>query len=231
MKPETVERLLALNRGFYQRAARSFSETRRAPWPGWARLLERFTEASAVSVLDLGCGHGRFLAELERRGLARDYLGVDSSGALLELARTRHPGARFLEADATALAIEERFDLVVAFGLLHHLPSFELRARFIRHFAPLVRDVVFAGEGRSDIGALIFLAGKASPEQLRDKLASFPNSGSSNRIAYAMVLEEPPSLDAGEMTYKGSINQRAVLASRKQLVEELFSDSERVLRA
>jgi feruloyl-CoA synthase len=107
----------------------------------------------------------------------------------------------------------------------------ELRARFIRHFAPLVRDVVFAGEGRSDIGALIFLAGKASPEQLRDKLASFPNSGSSNRIAYAMVLEEPPSLDAGEMTDKGSINQRAVLASRKQLVEELFSDSERVLRA
>jgi feruloyl-CoA synthase len=107
----------------------------------------------------------------------------------------------------------------------------ELRARFIQHFAPLVRDVVFAGEGRSDIGALIFLAGQASPEQLRDKLASFPNSGSSNRIAYAMVLEEPPSLDAGEMTDKGSINQRAVLASRKQLVEELFSDSERVLRA
>jgi feruloyl-CoA synthase len=107
----------------------------------------------------------------------------------------------------------------------------ELRARFIQHFAPLVRDVVFAGEGRSDIGALIFLAGQASPEQLRDKLASFPNSGSSNRIACAMVLEEPPSLDAGEMTDKGSINQRAVLARRQQLVEELFSDSERVLRA
>jgi feruloyl-CoA synthase len=107
----------------------------------------------------------------------------------------------------------------------------ELRARFIQHFAPLVRDVVFAGEGRSDIGALIFLAGQASPEQLRDKLASFPNSGSSNRITCAMVLEEPPSLDAGEMTDKGSINQRAVLVRRKQLVEELFSDSERVLRA
>jgi feruloyl-CoA synthase len=45
------------------------------------------------------------------------------------------------------------------------------------------------------------------------------------------VLEEPPSLDAGETTDKGSINQRAVLARRKHLVEELFSDSERVLRA
>jgi feruloyl-CoA synthase len=107
----------------------------------------------------------------------------------------------------------------------------ELRARFIQHFAPLVRDVVFAGEGRSDIGALVFLSGEASRRQLQEKLSSFPNSGSSNRITRAMVLEEPPSLDAGETTDKGSINQRAVLARRKHLVEELFSDSERVLRA
>jgi feruloyl-CoA synthase len=58
-----------------------------------------------------------------------------------------------------------------------------------------------------------------------------PRSGSSNRIARALVLEEPPSLDAGEMTDKGSINQRAVLSRRKNLVKELYSDSPRVLRA
>jgi feruloyl-CoA synthase len=44
-----------------------------------------------------------------------------------------------------------------------------------------------------------------------------------------MVLDEPPSLDAGEMTDKGSINQRAVLARRAALVEELYAGSERVL--
>jgi feruloyl-CoA synthase len=43
------------------------------------------------------------------------------------------------------------------------------------------------------------------------------------------VLEEPPSLDAGEMTDKGSLNQRAVLARRAARVEELYSNSERVL--
>jgi feruloyl-CoA synthase len=99
-----------------------------------------------------------------------------------------------------------------------------LRSSLIEHFAPLVRDVVIAGEGRSEIGALIFLAGKASEPELFDRLKTMPSTGSSNRIARAMVLEEPPSLDAGEMTDKGSINQRAVLARRAALVEELYRD-------
>jgi feruloyl-CoA synthase len=43
------------------------------------------------------------------------------------------------------------------------------------------------------------------------------------------VLDEPPSLDAGEMTDKGSINQRAVLARRSALVDELYGGSPRVL--
>jgi feruloyl-CoA synthase len=52
--------------------------------------------------------------------------------------------------------------------------------------------------------------------------ATFPSTASSNCIARAMVLEEPPSLDAGEMTDKGSINQRAVLSRRAALVDELY---------
>jgi len=104
-----------------------------------------------------------------------------------------------------------------------------LRARFIEHFAPLVRDVVIAGEGRSEVGALMFLAEKGSTEGLLDRLKSLPSTGSSNRIARALVLEEPPSLDAGEMTDKGSINQRAVLKRRAAVVEELYTNSPNVL--
>ena len=104
-----------------------------------------------------------------------------------------------------------------------------LRASFIEHFAPLVRDVVIAGEGRSEVGALIFLSGNAARAELLARLKNFPSTGSSNRIARALVLDEPPSLDAGEMTDKGSINQRAVLRRRAALVEELYSGSERVL--
>jgi feruloyl-CoA synthase len=123
--------------------------------------------------------------------------------------------------------IAENFKLTT--GTWVHVGA--LRARVIEHFAPLVRDAVITGEGRDEVGALLFPAGKASAEELRGRLKTFASTGSSNRITRALVLEEPPSLDAGEMTDKGSINQRAVLKRRAALVEELYSDSERVLRA
>ena len=118
-------------------------------------------------------------------------------------------------------------DFKLATGTWVHVGP--LRARIIEHFAPLVRDVVIAGEGRSEIGALLFLSGNATLADLRARLVSLSNTGSSNRVARAIVLEEPPSLDAGEMTDKGSINQRAVLRRRSRLVDELYAGSEKVL--
>ena len=118
-------------------------------------------------------------------------------------------------------------DFKLATGTWVHVGP--LRAAFIEHFAPLVRDVVIAGEGRSEVGALMFLASQASNVELLERLKTLPSTGSSNRIARAMVLEEPPSLDAGEMTDKGTINQRAVLKRRAALVERLYSNSEGVL--
>jgi len=53
---------------------------------------------------------------------------------------------------------------------------------------------------------------------------SDPRRGTSARIGRAILLAEPPSLDVGEVTDKGSINQRAVLAHRAALVEELYAD-------
>ena len=120
-------------------------------------------------------------------------------------------------------------DFKLATGTWVHVGP--LRARFIEHFAPLVRDVVFAGEGRSELAALIFPAGNASRQEYLQKLKTLESTGSSNRVARALLLDEPPSLDAGEMTDKGSINQRAVLARRAALVEELYSGSKRVLLA
>jgi feruloyl-CoA synthase len=130
-----------------------------------------------------------------------------------------------------------------------------LRSKLIEHWAPYVRDVVIAGADRDDIGVLIFpdldacrglcagLASDTAPaailghdavrQRFNDLLAALAahSGGSSTRIVRAMLLEEPPSLDAGEMTDKGSINQRAVLHRRAGLVRELYAapSSARVL--
>jgi feruloyl-CoA synthase len=123
-----------------------------------------------------------------------------------------------------------------------------LRATFIAHFAPLVRDVVLAGADRDDITALVFpdadacrklapdlaadaaVAALLADERVRGQFARLlgtllqASSGTSSRICRAILLAELPSLDIGEMTDKGSINQRAVLANRAALVEDLYAD-------
>ncbi|MGA8144122.1 MAG: feruloyl-CoA synthase [Candidatus Acidiferrales bacterium] len=122
-----------------------------------------------------------------------------------------------------------------------------LRARILSYFAPFARDVVIAGHDRDEIGMMIFADLEAccslssdlslrSPiaevlrhEAVRDRfqtlLSAFAaeSTGSSNRVSRAILLEEPPSLDAREMTDKGSLNQRAVLDHRAALVEQLYS--------
>jgi feruloyl-CoA synthase len=123
-----------------------------------------------------------------------------------------------------------------------------LRAAFIAHFAPLIRDVVFAGPDRDEVTALVFpdvdacrkaAPGAAADTPLRSLLAEpevmtdfarrldaffAAASGTSSRVTRMILLHEPPSLDLGEMTDKGSINQRAVLANRAALVDELYAD-------
>jgi feruloyl-CoA synthase len=121
-----------------------------------------------------------------------------------------------------------------------------LRARFIDHFAPYVRDVVFAGSDRDEICALVFpdleacrqcagLPADASTDTVlghravRDAFAGLLDSlakqspGSSTRIVRLTLVAELPSMDKGEMTDKGSINQRAVLSNRAVLVEQLYA--------
>jgi ubiquinone/menaquinone biosynthesis C-methylase UbiE len=82
-----------------------------------------------ASILDLGCGTGepilRYL--VERRFTVT---GVDASTAMIALARTRFPGARLLVADMRRLSLGQRFDAVLAWHSLFHLPHDEQRAMF-----------------------------------------------------------------------------------------------------
>ena len=104
-----------------------------------------------------------------------------------------------------------------------------LRLKLISALAPLVQDIVIAGHDRDAVGLLLFPSA-AQDEDLRERIAvalrahNREESGASSRaVRSAILLTEPPSIDAGEITDKGYINQRAVLDRRAALVEALFT--------
>ena len=137
MRPETAERLRAVNRRFYRENADSFAALRTRPWAGWRRI----PVADGARVLDLGCGHGRFAAFLDARGVdLAGYLGVDDAAPLLDRARGAHPRATFVALDVITgdLAPLGAFDLVVAFGVLHHVPGRRSRLERVQAWAARV---------------------------------------------------------------------------------------------
>jgi feruloyl-CoA synthase len=122
-----------------------------------------------------------------------------------------------------------------------------VRAGLIAACQPLIRDAVLTGLDRDHIGALIFpdvaacrraaglgaeagaaeaIAHPAVVEHFRSALGALAAqaTGSSMRVARAILLADPPSIDAHEVTDKGSINQRAVIAARAALVEDLYRE-------
>ena len=108
-----------------------------------------------------------------------------------------------------------------------------LRVRAISAMAPAVQDIVVAGHDRDDVGFLIFPAAgyrAGDPEvrsRVREGMAALraEGGGGSTYAVRAILLEEPPSIDAGEITDKGYINQRAVLERRSEAVNRLYTEA------
>jgi feruloyl-CoA synthase len=108
-----------------------------------------------------------------------------------------------------------------------------LRVKLVSSLAPLVADAVITGHDRDAVGALLFLtaAAQALPyeeikAQLREKLKALhgDSAGSAQSPARVLLMADAPSLAAGEITDKGYLNQRAVLASRVADVTALHDD-------
>jgi feruloyl-CoA synthase len=123
-----------------------------------------------------------------------------------------------------------------------------VRTGIIGACSPLIRDVVVTGLDRNFIAALIFpdfqaccrqagLSGESSPAEVvshpkvqqwfQSALSglALKSTGSSNHVARAILLADLPDIDKGEVTDKGSINQRAVRSYRNGLVEQLYAEA------
>lgn len=120
-----------------------------------------------------------------------------------------------------------------------------LKAKLISAGSPIVQDVVLAGLDKEFVSAILFLNADACrkhanlaadvhnqlafqheliSDYLRDFLSRFNQTatGSANRVEKIVVALEPPSIDLGEITDKGSLNQRIVLKHRAHLIEKLY---------
>ena len=122
-----------------------------------------------------------------------------------------------------------------------------LRSKIIAAGAPYVQDAVITGLNMKEVGAMIFptpkvreLSGLGADASMEQVLSSTPvlahfqkvldalaaqSTGSANRVARLCLLGEAPTIDRGEITDKGSINQKAVLKHRAALVEALHADT------
>lgn len=152
MTKETINRILQINKEFYESVALEFDVTRQYAWEGWEYVIEEVNEEfgdKSIRILDLGCGNGRFYKFIknEYRGTC-EYIGVDNNEKLLELAYKElgeKDNVRFLLGDVikTGLGKKEtyqnsKYDLIVAFGIAHHIPDKYLRLNWVLEQAKLL---------------------------------------------------------------------------------------------
>ena len=151
MNKDTAYRLNDVNKSFYETVADSFGRTRQSSWAGWNLCLHdmQFNEARQIRVLDLACGNQRFGDYVARvfPGIDIQYTGVDNNVELSSRLALKHEcDARVCALDAVGAALDgtlakclheealmgQSCDMAVAFGFMHHVPSFEARANVVR---------------------------------------------------------------------------------------------------
>ncbi len=142
MTPDVALKLRDLNQQFYSALADSFAESRATPQPGFARLKE-WIPAKAATLLDVGCGNGRFAHFLLSHQAIKRATGVDFSTDLLKRARLLVPQATFFQRDMTQPGFLEGlgdFDLIACLAAMQHVPGRENRATLLQelktHLAP-----------------------------------------------------------------------------------------------
>ncbi len=131
---------------FYDRNASSWDNSRQAFWPGWEKLWQLIqTHEKDISVLDLGCGNGRwaqFLLNKQRSVISGtdtvlQYLGLDISAQLLAIAKANLPSLQFFQVDLTQPELiketvgKRQFTTSCLLAVLHHIPTKQKRKQLL----------------------------------------------------------------------------------------------------
>ena len=157
MQAQTIRALNQLNQEFYQQVAVDFNRTRQQAWVGWQKILPILQKnqffKKKIKVLDIACGNGRFAWFLQDRGLDFSYSGLDNNHQLLRLAKKSLTAKKiehklkhfdlidnYLKQQEINWPVAKKFDLIVVFGLSHHLPGQKLRKAFLTSLENLLNQ-------------------------------------------------------------------------------------------
>jgi 2-polyprenyl-3-methyl-5-hydroxy-6-metoxy-1,4-benzoquinol methylase len=175
MDENTVEKLLTLNHEFYAGFAEPFADSRTLSDPALTSILPYIP--AGARVLDVGCGNGRLALLLNQERSSITYTGVDAVPALIETARAQVEQLE-ISAEFHILDISrpgwsapfrgQSFDYIVILAVLHHIPSFRLRARALREMAELL-----APRGRVLLSTWQFI----DSDRLRRKVVDWTEAG------------------------------------------------------
>jgi tRNA (uracil-5-)-methyltransferase TRM9 len=132
----------------YDHFASTFSKSRQDhPWPELDYIISDIREQGYTSMLDVGCGNGRFLEQMERGDWSVErYRGVDNSTGMIEEARKLHPEYSFTVCDMLSFSAiiptdqptNPLFDAIVFLASFHHLETPEERIQVLHDVKKLI---------------------------------------------------------------------------------------------
>ncbi len=183
----------------YDKHAKDFSNTRQHPWKGWELALKNFKPSDNFNVLDIGCGNARFYSFLKERFSELDYLGIDYSEEMLKEASKVIDSSNLIQLDLEKESLKERvdqkFDLIVMFGVMHHIKSRDRRKKILREIHSLLN--------KNGVAIITFWQFSENKEFLKkhliedlgknDFIISFGKEGAT-RFAHSFTKEEVDSL-------------------------------------
>jgi feruloyl-CoA synthase len=190
------------------------------PFPGCEVKLVPFDDRYEIRVRGPNVFPG-YLARPDLTNQAFDDEGFYAVGDAVQFFEPRDPrqGLRF------AGRLSENFKLSNGSWVL----TGELRAAVLAA-VPDLAELVVAGHDRDDVRLLVWATGKGDPEQVQAAIArdlaayNAANPGATRRIAGFLLADTPPSMADGELTDKGYVNQRAVLANRAASIARLYGE-------
>ncbi len=137
MKKNYAEYLLEKTRQDYDVIAADFDK-KRDYIPSDFAVLQDYIN-SGDKILDLGCGNGRLK---EIIGNKADYYGVDISGSLIRIAKSKYPDGNFFVSKPLSLPFESNFfDKVFCLAVFHHIPSEAIRKEFLKEISRVLKPM------------------------------------------------------------------------------------------